>query len=112
MLHCCVGDHVNNWDQVLPIAEFTYNSLVNGTIGHSLFKIVTGSIPRKPIEACPNVEAEALTMHKLHDVIQRKIASSNEGYNVHADLKRWFAVLKRRHWLCRELELNVILRLL
>lgn len=28
-LLCLVGDRVSNWDQVLPIAKFTYSSSVN-----------------------------------------------------------------------------------
>ena len=29
LLLCLVGEHITNWDQILPMADFAYNSLVN-----------------------------------------------------------------------------------
>lgn len=34
-LRCLVGDHIANWYQVLPMAEFAYNSSVSRTTGRS-----------------------------------------------------------------------------
>ena len=55
-------------DQVLPMAEFAYNSSVNRSTGHSPFEVVLGANPRKPIDlvvlpssAHPSVEAEAFS---------------------------------------------------
>ena len=76
LLHCLVREHINNWDQILPMVEFAYNSLVNWSTGINPFEIVIGLLPRKPIdlvplpiEACPSVEAEAFSKHiqDLHD---------------------------------------------
>ena len=50
LLRCLVGEHVSNWDQILPMAEFAYNSSVNRSTGRSPFEIVTGLLPRKPID--------------------------------------------------------------
>ena len=46
LLRCLVGKHINNWDTILPQAEFAYNSLVNRTTGMSPFEIVIGYNPK------------------------------------------------------------------
>ena len=104
LLSCLVGEHINNWDQILPMVEFAYNSSVNRSTGRSSFEIVIGLLPRKPInlvplpiEARPSVEAEAFSKHiqDLHDDVRRKISLNNENYKVHADLKRKFVEFKQ-----------------
>ena len=92
LLRCLVGEHINNWDQILPMVEFAYNSSVNRSTGRSPFEIVTGLLPRKPIdlvplaiEARPSVEVEAFSKHiqGLHDYVRWKISLSNENYKAH-----------------------------
>lgn len=91
-----MGDHVANWDQLLPIAEFAYNSSINRSISRSHFEVVTGLQPRKPIylinlppSARSNAEAESFASHirEIHDDVRRKIALSNEQYKAHADVR-------------------------
>ncbi|KAL6188925.1 hypothetical protein ACLB2K_040316 [Fragaria x ananassa] len=99
LLRCLVSDHGLSWDKVLPMAEFAYNSSKNRTTGCSPFEIVSGLLPRKPIDlvplplaARPSVEAESFSSHirHIHDDVRQKIALSNEGYKTHADLRRRF----------------------
>lgn len=91
-----MGDHVANWDQLLPIAEFAYNSSINRSISHSHFEVVTGLKPRKPIylinlppSARSNAEAESFASHirEIHDDVRRKTALSNERYKAHVDVR-------------------------
>ena len=49
-LRCLVGANLRNWDLILLIAEFAYNSLVNRSIGMSPFEVVHDYKPRKPID--------------------------------------------------------------
>ncbi|RVW30404.1 Retrovirus-related Pol polyprotein from transposon 17.6 [Vitis vinifera] len=100
-----VEEHVTNWDQILLVVEFAYNSTVNRSTSHSPFEIVIGLLPRKPIdlvplpmEARPNVEADAFSKHicDLHEDVRRNIALSNENYKAQADLKRKFVDFKER----------------
>ena len=73
---------------------------MNRTTGRNPFEIVTSLLPKKPIdlvplpiEARPSAKAEAFSKHTcdIHDDVRRKIATSNEGYKRHVDLKRRFA---------------------
>jgi len=50
LLRCLVGDHLTNYDLVLFMVEFTYNSSVNRSTSISPFEIVTSCRPRKPID--------------------------------------------------------------
>ncbi|PRQ21796.1 putative nucleotidyltransferase, Ribonuclease H [Rosa chinensis] len=102
LLRCLVCDHGLSWDQVLPMAEFAYNSSKNRSTVRSPFEIVTGLLPRKPIdliplplEARPSAEAEFFCSHipNIHDDVRRRIALSNEGYKAHADLRRRLVAL-------------------
>jgi len=42
MLRSIVGEKPKQWDLNLPQAEFSYNSLVNGSIGKYSFQVVYG----------------------------------------------------------------------
>ena len=103
LLRCSVGEHVTNWDQVLPMVLFAYNHIVNGSISRNPFEIVTGLLLRKLIalvpllmETLPNIEVDAFSkhIHDLHEEVWRKIAFSNENYKTHFDLKRKFVDFK------------------
>ena len=105
LFRCSVGEHVTNWDQVLPMVLFAYNHIVNGSISHNPFEIVTGLLLRKLIdlvpllmETLPNIEVNAFSkhIHDLHEEVWRKIAFSNENYKTHFYLKRKFVDFKER----------------
>lgn len=95
LLRCLVGDHVANWEQLLPIAEFAYNSSINRSTGCSPFEVVTGLQPRKPIDlinlrpsARSSAEAKSFASHirEIYDDVRRKIALSNERYKARANV--------------------------
>lgn len=46
LLRSLVGEHPQQWDQVLELAEFAYNDSPNRSIGQSPFHIVYGMHPR------------------------------------------------------------------
>lgn len=65
-----MGDHIANWNQLLPIIEFAYNSSVNRSTGQSPFEVVIGLQPRKPIDlinlppsARSSAEAKSFASH-------------------------------------------------
>ena len=53
LLRCLVGEANRNWDLILPVAQLTYNSFVNRSIGASPFEVVHGYTPRKPLDLLP-----------------------------------------------------------
>jgi len=50
LLRCLVGEHLRNWNLILPTAEFPYNSSCNRSIGMSPFEVVHDCKPMKPID--------------------------------------------------------------
>jgi hypothetical protein len=46
LLRSLVTEHNNQWDQILPQAEFAYNDSPNRSTGKSPFQIVYGMHPR------------------------------------------------------------------
>ena len=94
LLRCLVGESLENWDLLLPRAEFAYNSSVNRSTGMSPFEIVYGYKPRKPIDlillpthahVSESVESFAQHVKDLHKEISEKISTSNLTYKHLAD---------------------------
>ena len=82
LLRCLVGEANRNWDSILPIAQLTYNSFVNRSIGASPFKVMHGYTSRKPLDLLPmsphakiseSAETFARHIHDLHNEIRKKI---------------------------------------
>jgi hypothetical protein len=46
LLRSLVTEHHNQWDHILPHAEFSYNDSINRSIGQSPFQVVYGMQPR------------------------------------------------------------------
>jgi hypothetical protein len=86
LLRCLVGEHLSNWDHVLPMAEFAYDNSINKTTGRSPFEVVLGVNPKKPIDLIP------LPVHML-GVNPRKPIDLNLNL---AYLRRWIAHMKVR----------------
>ncbi|RVW14689.1 Transposon Ty3-I Gag-Pol polyprotein [Vitis vinifera] len=53
LLRCIVRDQLRNWDNVLPQAEFAFNSSTNHTTGYSPFEVVYGLKPKQPVDLIP-----------------------------------------------------------
>jgi hypothetical protein len=121
LLRCLVGDHITNWDQLLPIAEFAYDSSVNRTTGRSPFEIVTGLQPRKPIDlinlppsARSSAEAESFASHirEIHDDVGRRIALSNSNTKLMLMFEDALLNFKKEIWLWFIYDLSGFLRVL
>ena len=97
LLRSIVGEHITSWDRVLPRAEFAFNSLVNRTTRRTLFEIVYGQIPRRPLDLAPidphtriSQDGISFAQHfrNMHHDIHHRIASQNERYKAAADVGR------------------------
>ncbi|KAL3577705.1 hypothetical protein D5086_019209 [Populus alba] len=97
LLRCLVSDHNRNWDLILPMAKFAYNSSINRSISMSPFEVVHGYKPKKPLDLLPmslharvseSAESFARRIQVLHIEITKQIQASNAQYKLQADLHR------------------------
>jgi hypothetical protein len=87
LLRSLVTEHHNQWDQILPQAEFAYNDSPNKSIGRSPFQKIYGMQPRGVSELrdleqgeIRSAGAEDFTaeMEQLHSQIKGQLESSNQ----------------------------------
>jgi hypothetical protein len=104
LLRSLVTEHHNQWDQILPQAEFAYKDLPNISIGKSPFQILYGMQPRGVSELRDLGQSEirsagaedfAAEMQKLHRQIRGQLQNSSQEYKRSVDLH------------CRELQFEV-----
>jgi hypothetical protein len=97
LLRSLVTEHHNQWDQILPQAEFAYNDSPNRSTGKSPFQILYGMQPRGVSELRDLEQSEirstgaeyfAAEMQKLHSQIRGQLQSSNQEYKCRADQHR------------------------
>jgi transposase InsO family protein len=94
LLRSLVTEHHNSWDHILPQAEFSYNDLVNQSIGKSSFQVVYGVHPRGVSElrdseqtATSSASAKEFTeaMGELHSRVKQRLLKSSQEYKHRAD---------------------------
>ncbi|GJR94340.1 RNA-directed DNA polymerase [Tanacetum coccineum] len=99
LLRCLVGVNIQQWDIVLPQAEFAYNLSCSQTIGKSPFEIVYGCNPSSLLDLVPltitsncssYVDVRAKKVKKLHEQVKGKFEKQNQKYakqeNIHRKL--------------------------
>jgi hypothetical protein len=89
LLRSLATEHHNQWDQILPQAEFAYNDSPNRSIGRRPFQILYGMQPRGVSELryleqgeirSAGAEYFAAEMQKLHSQIIKQLQNSNQKY--------------------------------
>ncbi|RVW54342.1 Transposon Ty3-I Gag-Pol polyprotein [Vitis vinifera] len=97
LLRCIVRDQLRKWDNVLPQAEFAFNSSINRTTGYSPFEVTYGLKPKQPVDLIPlptsvhtSQDGDAFARHirDIHEKVREKIKISNENYKEAADAHR------------------------
>ncbi|RVW36518.1 Transposon Ty3-I Gag-Pol polyprotein [Vitis vinifera] len=97
LLRCIVRDQLRKWDNVLPQAEFAFNSSTNRTTGYSPFEVAYGLKPKQPVDLIPlptsvrtSQDGDAFARHirDIHEKVREKIKISNENYKEAADAHR------------------------
>ncbi|RVX07636.1 Transposon Ty3-I Gag-Pol polyprotein [Vitis vinifera] len=90
-------DQLRKWDNVLPQAEFAFNSSTNRTTGYSPFEVAYGLKPKQPVDLIPlptsvrtSQDGDAFARHirDIHEKVREKIKISNENYKEAADAHR------------------------
>ena len=81
LLRCIVRDQLRKWDNVLPQAEFAFNSSTNRTTGYSPFEVAYGLKPKQPVDLIPlptsirtsqDVDAFACHIQDIHEKVREK----------------------------------------
>jgi hypothetical protein len=89
LLRSLVTEHHNQWDNILPQEDFSYNDSVNRSTGQVPFQIVYGMQPRGIFElrdleqnATRSASAEefAEAMKELHSRVKERLQSSRQEY--------------------------------
>ena len=97
LLRSLVNEHHNQWDQILPQAEFSYNDSLNRRTRYSPFQIVYGMQPRGVSELNDSKKNEFRSasaedfvegMKELHSQIKERLQSSSQEYKQRADQHR------------------------
>uniref|UniRef100_A0A2N9HV25 RNA-directed DNA polymerase n=1 Tax=Fagus sylvatica TaxID=28930 RepID=A0A2N9HV25_FAGSY len=97
LLRCLIGDHPKEWEEILPIAEFAFNSSINRSTQHSPFEVVYGSKPASvldlvplpiPKKVHPKAEEFATILQQVHQQVKLKLEAANAKYKVTADQHR------------------------
>jgi hypothetical protein len=97
LLRSLVTEHHNQWDNILPQAEFAYNDSVNKSTGQIPFQIVYGMQLRGISElrdseqiATRSASAEdfAEVMKELHSQVKERLQSLSQEYKWRADQHR------------------------
>ncbi|RVW47624.1 Transposon Ty3-I Gag-Pol polyprotein [Vitis vinifera] len=78
LLRCIVRDQLRKWDNVLPQAEFAFNSSTNRTTGYSPFEVAYGLKPKQPVDLIPlptsvrtSQDGDAFARH-IRDIHEKK----------------------------------------
>uniref|UniRef100_A0A2N9F7T1 RNA-directed DNA polymerase n=1 Tax=Fagus sylvatica TaxID=28930 RepID=A0A2N9F7T1_FAGSY len=97
LLRCLIGDHPKEWEEILPIAEFAFNSSINRSTQHSPFEVVYGSNPASvldlvplpiPKKVHPKAEEFATILQQVHQQVKLKLEAANAKYKAAADQHR------------------------
>jgi hypothetical protein len=97
LLRSLVAEHHNQWDQILPQAEFAYNNSPNRSTGKIPFQILYGMQPRGVLDLRDLGQSEirsareeyfAVEMQKLHSQIKGKLQNSSQEYKHRVDQHR------------------------
>jgi transposase InsO family protein len=92
-LHCTSCYQQDNWAQLLPQAEFSYNNTLHISTGVSPFYANYGYHPQLDFQATtevvvPSAEDRAAQLNRLHQDLQRELTRAQERYKEQADVHR------------------------
>ncbi|XP_060170798.1 uncharacterized protein LOC132601749, partial [Lycium barbarum] len=94
MLRACVLDFKSNWDDHLPLIEFSYNNSYHASIGMAPFEALYGRRCRSPIGWFELGEAELLGPDLVHQamekvkLIQERLKTAQSRQKSYTDVRR------------------------
>jgi len=94
LLRSCVVDHMGNWNDVLPLVEFTYNNSYHSSIGMASYEALYGRRCRTPLCWYQDGEAFVLGPEFLQQttskvkLIQDRMRATQSRQKSYADKRR------------------------
>ena len=94
LLRSCVLDHIGNWNDVLPLVEFTYNNSYHSSIGMAPYEALYGRRCRTPLCWYQDGEAFVLSPEFLQQttskvkLIQDRMKATQSRQKSYADKRR------------------------
>ncbi len=94
MLRCCALDFQGEWEQLLPLIEFSYNNSYHSVINMAPYEALYGRRcitphcchePGDKLDIGPNLIRD--TIEKIQ-VIQKRIKAANNRQEAYANLKK------------------------
>lgn len=79
-LRCYVSYHQNDWDELLPAAEFAYNSAVTEDLGISPFEMDLGQNPKSPLDVTCGAEVPVERIEALEKRLKSSLENSQYLY--------------------------------
>ena len=81
-LRCYCSYHQNNWDELLPAAEFAYNSAVSEDLGMSPFELDLGWIPKSPLDFLSGTETPVQSVDEFKEQLKTSLDDAKFSYKV------------------------------
>ena len=82
-IRCYCSYNQDDWDDLLPAAEFAYNSSVSESLGMSPFELDLGWNPKSPIDLLATVKARApQSVSDLKDVLKNSLSDAHYAYKL------------------------------
>jgi len=81
-LRCYCNYHQNNWDELLPAAEFAYNSAVSEDMGMSPFEIDLGWNPKSPLDLLASPEDKNETVEEFTVNLKASLEDALYAYKI------------------------------
>ena len=104
LLRCLVQENTATWDELLPRAEFAYNSSHHRATGYSPFQINTRQNPNLPVDLVslptqqhysPDAFNYATKLTEIHQLVKERIAAYNTKIKGTVDARRQPGVFKQ-----------------
>ena len=81
-LRCYCSHHQDNWDELLPAAEFAYNSAVSEDLGMSPFELDLGWNPKSPLDYISGTDVPVQSVHEFKELLKCSLDDAKYSYKV------------------------------
>ena len=81
-IRCYCSYNQDNWDELLPSAEFSYNSAVSEDLGMSPFELDLGWIPKSPLDFVSGNEIPVQSVEEFKKRLTASLEDAKYSYNI------------------------------